>query len=221
MRTILFILSIGLAGLAGVFAEAEARIDKLEGEVSVFPARSLVREKAVAGRELHRGDLVVTGEGAQVHLHFPNEGVMMVKEKSRFRISGKENKVLVEFDEGEFLIGVKRPLTKGEIFEVRTPSAVVGVRGTLFWGLADREQNSTFVCFESRIEIQAQGESRFLEPGEKVFIPFGEPPHKTEPGNVPVEYMDTFALEGSVQGVKEMLNKAPKKGPIWKRKQKR
>lgn len=82
---------------------------------------------------------------------------------------------------------------------------MVGVRGTLFWGLCDLDLNSTFACFESTVVVQAQGVEIQLQPGQRVQIPFNSPPGPVEAANVPLSYLDTFKVGDSLQGLDDLL----------------
>ena len=40
---------------------------------------------------------------------------------------------------------------------------------------------------------------------QKTFIPYGKAPQKKTQANVPAEFLDTFEVEGSIEGLKDML----------------
>ena len=88
---------------------------------------------------------------------------------------------------------------------MKTPAAVAAVRGTLFWGLSDAELNTTYACFQSAIEITARRQISDAETGRKNFYPLRQTRAKIEPASVPLDYLDTFAVDGSIEGFKEML----------------
>ena len=145
-------------------------------------------------------------KGAKAQILFPDGSAILVKESTSLKISGKKGAVLARVPKGEFLIGIKKKLRKGESFRVKTPAAVAAIRGTLFWGLSDDELNSTYACFQHSIEIAARGKKVVLQPGEKTFIPYGKAPGKKEPADVPPDFMDTFEVDGTIEGFKEMLH---------------
>ncbi len=89
---------------------------------------------------------------------------------------------------------------------MKTPSAVASVQGTLFWGLTDEELNTTYACLENQIEIRGRSKKIILKPGEKVSIPYGHAPQKKEPANIAADFIDSFEVEGSVEGLKDMVN---------------
>jgi len=180
-----------------------AKLDQVKGDVLVR-SKNFTKKEGAQGTPLLFGDTVKTNKGASTHIKFSDGSVILVKENSTFKIKGKKKTFIIDFDKGEFLIGIKRK-SKETTYTIKTPSAVVGVRGTLFWGLSDDNLTSTYACFTSSIEVSANGVKKILSPGEKVVIPFGKEPGAILPAKVPLSYMDTFAINGGIQSVKEML----------------
>jgi len=180
---------------------------KLKGTARVLKVKTFQLQDAQAGMLLDTGDVVKTDEGTLLHLSLPGGRIALIKEKSRFKIMADQQQqhVSLEFDQGEFLVGVKRKLPKEESFRVISPSVVVGVRGTLFWGKVDERLTSTYACFESQVTILAGGIMLALRPGEKVSVPYGQVPSAVEAANIPLSYLDTFEIDKSLQGLKDLL----------------
>lgn len=183
----------------------EIKVLKLVGESKLISLKRSKIENLKKNSELFFGDTVQTSKGAMVHLQFPKGKTLLVKENSSLKLQGKAKHPIISFDKGEFLMGLKVKLKADETFTVKTPSAVVGVRGTLFWGLSDDQLKSTFACFESKIEVSARGKSVVLNPGEKVEIHYDEAPGNVTPARVPLSYLDTFNIDGSTSGIKDIL----------------
>ena len=203
-----YIMLFWLVGLSSLFADSIAILDQANGDIQVRSI-NFKKKEGKQNTKLEFGDTIKTGKGASTHIKFNDGSVIMVKENSIFKLKGKAKKFIVDFDKGEFLIGIKRK-DKATSYHVKTPSAVCGVRGTLFWGLSDDNLNTTYACFSSSIEISAEGVKKVLLPSKKVFIPFGKEPGEIKPAMVPLSYLDTFAIKGSIQGVKDMLKKEEK-----------
>ena len=170
------LLAVLLLSASAPLRAGEATIELLQGGAKILSLKTLSSGPAAQGAELFAGDTLVTQPGATAHVRFASGALILVKENASFKVSGLGKKVTVSFDKGEFLIGLVKKLEKDENFEVRTPAAVAGVRGTLFWGLSDEKLTSTFACFESELAISAQGQTQILKPGDKVQIAFGEKP---------------------------------------------
>ena len=116
---------------------------------------------------------------------------------------------------GEFLVGLSNPLPAGGVLEVRTPGVVTSVKGTLFYGRSDPENVSTYAVFSSTISIrvavrtdsiapQAAAGELELTAGNMITLPYGEPPKEPEPSNITLAFLQSFALNGSLQGLEKL-----------------
>lgn len=204
------VLAVGALLLAGAGHAADAVIKQVKGEVLVKTGGADSFYRARQGDPLYFWDQVKTGEGAMVHIAFNDGATILVKEKAALTLRGGRKDAWVAFDVGEFLIGLKKKLAGGDKFRVKTPAAAASVRGTLFWGLSDEKKDSAYACFADAIEIQAGGKTLVLEAGQKVKIPFGRAPDAAEKADVPLSYLDTFAVDGSIQGLADLI---PKEDP--------
>ncbi len=191
-----------LAALAGGPAwGADAALKQVKGQVQVRTGGADGFYEARRGEPLYFGDEIRTEAGALAHVVFPDGAAVLVKENSRFTLKGNRRDTWIAFDIGEFLIGLKKKLEPGRSFRVKTPAAAAAVRGTLFWGLSDAERDTTYACLADSIEIRAGGKTLVLEKGQKVRVPFGRAPETPGPAEVPLSFLDTFAVEGALQGL--------------------
>lgn len=200
-------LGLDAASAAGAPSAQEATLERLQGRVLTLAPGAKRFADAEAGDRLKPGAEVKTLKDAAAHLTFANGATVLVKERSSFTLGGTAARPFLSFQVGEFLIGLKRKLGKGRSFRVRTPAAVAAVRGTLFWGKSDEKNDSTYACFSDAIAITAQGRTVTLEKGKKVRIPYGKPPDEPEAADIPLSYVDTFAIDGSIQDLGDLLKK--------------
>ncbi len=197
-------LILGLASTA--FAQSGGVVQEFVGDVVVLSGKDGKSVKVTAKKQkFNFGETIQTAKGAKAQLVLGNGEVILLKEESIFKLDGKKGAVKGIISQGEYLIGITKKLGKSESFLIETPACVAGVRGTLFWGLSDKDKNSTYAALENQIEVSAQGNSVILKPGEKVFVPFGKAPEKSAPANIPLDYLDTFGVNGQIQGLKGML----------------
>lgn len=183
---------------------ADAVLEKARGQVFFKNKSSGKFFQARPGKPIAFGDEIKTGPGAVAHIVFPDGNAVLVKEKSRVALRGDKKNPLVDFEVGEFLIGLKKKLAAGRTFKVKTPVAVAAVRGTLFWGLSDEQKTTTYACFSGSIQIESGGKTVALEPGKTVKIPFGAPMEAVKPANIPPDYVKTFAVDDSLQGLDQI-----------------
>lgn len=184
----------------------DAVLQRVSGKVMVRAAGEKHFEKAAAGAPLLFGDQIKTMAGSLAHIVFSEGPTILIKENSNLTLEGNRKDLQVSFKLGEFLIGLKKKLGEGRSFRVKTPAAVAAVRGTLFWGLSDKSKATTYACFGSVLSIEAQGKTVELRAGQKTTIPFGKAPQESVPAGVPLSYLDTFAVDKSIDGLKDLVD---------------
>lgn len=124
----------------------KATIIATSGEVLVLKKDTTIWESAQPGDILSGGDTIKTLEGARAELQFPsgssivlNEDTSLVIESLAFNQSApKEERTEVFLIDGKIKAIIEK-LDKGERFEIKTPTAIAGVRGTVFYLNVTRE----------------------------------------------------------------------------------
>jgi hypothetical protein len=134
------------------------------GDFEVRDGRgNLVESGEIVGRELNRGDMLITYDGAFLELQLvPSRNVIKIAENTEFRLESPEAGRQSGF---EMLYGRVRAkvekLARDERFRIRGNAAVAGVRGTDF-GMdvavpqegAATEAVTRVYCFEGEVEVQ-------------------------------------------------------------------
>lgn len=172
---------------------------RAEGEKRAIPAKK--------GDTLIYGDSVKTGPKSVAHILFSDAAAVLVQENSRLTLQGSPDHTTVKFSIGEFLVGVKKHLTAGQSFRVKTPAAVAAVRGTLFWGKVEKDGTTTFAGLGRTISVRSKGKTVIVKSGQKTSVVFGEAPKDPQPHDIPAEYAKTFAVDGSLQGLETLIEK--------------
>ncbi|MCK6383013.1 MAG: FecR domain-containing protein [Rhodocyclaceae bacterium] len=143
MRRLLSGLFLLLAACA-VFAQSPqpaapslaGKVELVEGEVTVFDRAKKPRQVAVGDR-VHEGEGIVTGRNGELHLAMEDGGFIAVRPDTKmsiaaYRAEGDDrDKSVFSLLEGTFRsvtgwIGKFNPRS----YQVRTPTATIGVRGT-------------------------------------------------------------------------------------------
>jgi len=135
------ILSMATIAFA-VEAQRTARIMSLEGNAEVKPAGGSSWSPAQSGAILNEGDTLKTGEKSMAVLDIGDKGevgTVEVSEGSQLLLSAmtvdkKEgtSRTLLDLAMGEVLVKAQKVSGEGSKFEVKTPTSIVGVRGTTF-----------------------------------------------------------------------------------------
>ena len=119
-----------------------AEITDIEGMAEVQVAGETKWEKAVTGSVLNEGDAVKTSDKSRLVLDIDGKwqaATVEVKENSSLRLAELtanpqtgSSRTLLDLAIGEVLIKAQKLKGDGSKFEVKTPTSVVGVRGTTF-----------------------------------------------------------------------------------------
>ena len=117
------------------------------GEVLVLKKDTAEWLDAQSGDILTEGDTIKTLEGAKAELQFPSGSSIVLNEKTSLAIESlafktrtpqKEEKTEVFLIDGKIKAIIEK-LDQGEQFEIKTPTAIAGVRGTIFYLNVTRE----------------------------------------------------------------------------------
>lgn len=133
-------------------------VKEVSGSVTIQRAGSQERAAATVGMRLYQGDTIKTGSRSKIVLELDDGSLVqltslttMTVDRLSKSLAGK--KTAVEMDLGKSWMKVKK-LSKGQDkFNVGTPSAVAGVRGTYFSTEVEQTSDSTFDVFEGQVDV--------------------------------------------------------------------
>ncbi len=138
------LIALVIVGMSFVSYGAEtartATILDMDGRVSVRLSDG-INVPAEIGMEIGQGDAIITGEGAfaLVRLEGEETATLDISENSRLLLSElifdaaeDSQSTLLDLAMGKVLIRADRLHSEKSRFEVKTPTSVVGVRGTTF-----------------------------------------------------------------------------------------
>ncbi|MDD4835230.1 MAG: FecR domain-containing protein [Lutispora sp.] len=142
-KAIAILLCVGLL-LSGttvtVFGEAKvsAKLIQMEGDVQVVRAGGEKPFKAFLKMRLTEGDRIITGPTGTAKIEMDDEVVITLAENtkiylSELRGSKGAQQSSINLQSGGVGSSVKKKLKENSRFEIKTPTAVMGVRGTEFF----------------------------------------------------------------------------------------
>ena len=165
-----------------VIATPAGKVDLVTGEVRVVRTGSAPRRVSV-GDSVNEGDLLATGKDSEVHMTMQDSGYIALRPNTRFRIvqykaDGGDD------DKGVFslLVGGMRSVTgwigkfNQTAYQVRTPSATIGIRGTdhetryVPQGSADGEAGTYDKVFAGGTTIRTAGGQAEVAPNQAGFV---------------------------------------------------
>lgn len=202
-------MKIALVVLASALSASaqDATLVKASGPVSVLAAGAAKFAPAASGADLIYGDTVRVGKGGVAQLVLKDRGAVLLREESQMTLEGNDRNTDLRFKFGEFLIGLRQKLGKGQTFKVRTAASVAAVRGTLFWGKSDKaDKSTTYAGFGHTVAVSAKGKTVLVTPGKTVKVAFGEAPSEPAPSTVTIDYAKNFALDGDLQGLEKLVS---------------
>jgi len=144
---IVFFLSVVMPGVnllweLNVAADTlrAAKITAVQGDVKILRAGGEKHFPAFKSMGLTQGDTVITGKDGRVTLEIAADKELKIGENSRIMISElvqsdstNADKTSLNLKAGQVYTNIKGKLSPDSKYEIRTPTAVMGVRGTQFF----------------------------------------------------------------------------------------
>ncbi len=167
MRKVIFLVGFLLFSFS-LFAQS-VKILEIKGEVLIKAPQETLWRKASVGMSLEEGTELKTAKKSECSLSLATEkNIFTIKEGSQVKI--KQLKPSQVFLPQGRIFALVEDLSQIESFEVRTPSAIAGVRGS-GESVECKNKNTTVKCFKGRINVEgiapqgALGEDPILEEG--------------------------------------------------------
>ena len=173
---IILVVAIAIVGIILVVGNKGHRVikvDNVTGEASL--ERKDNEQEIYEGINLKSQDTVITGQDGQVELLVDSDKHIWARENTKFKVvsNGDENKgkLKIELLYGTSLVEIEEKLPEGAFFEVETPNATIGVRGTVFETSYDEDENKTVVVVTSgQVEVTTDMEKVIVEAGQSVIV---------------------------------------------------
>ncbi|MCI1693105.1 FecR family protein [Aneurinibacillus aneurinilyticus] len=221
MRTVKSFLSLLLIMAVTIPGFAEAKDTQKVGKITAVSGSSEVKKsggtkqiKAFKSMAITQGDTIITGRNGKVNMDLDSDKEVIVGPNTKLVISqlvqnaramsGKTNLSLLG---GSVMVKVKKKLTGDSRFEIKTPTAIMGVMGTQFI-VEYREGNSFVGVIEGTVAVSkpdgAQGPS--VHANEQVHL---NSSGDGVPETLILHDLPLFALEQYAEDVEQMLENHP------------
>jgi hypothetical protein len=141
---------------APLFADAIGKFNDIRGEVSLTRANTAITPK-VEG-DIQTKDVVATGDKSRAKLLLTDDTLLSVGQKSRLEVTeylldkNRRNSI-VSLKAGAMHTKVEKFLEPGSKFEVHTPTAVAGARGTEWLTVISENPGTTFYALQNAIAV--------------------------------------------------------------------
>lgn len=144
-------------------AAKAAAVTDVSGKVTVEKTNENKVFDAFIGMLLTRGDRLETGANSFVALKLDEGKELIISENTCITISelkelNDKEETWLQMETGAVWANIKEKLNPDSSFEIETPTAVMGVRGTKF-SVLHRDDTSTVSVIEGRVEAAVNAES--------------------------------------------------------------
>ena len=230
--SLMCVLSVLFFSAQSYAAEAVGKITRVEGRVDVLRQGTLPATPARVNDELFQKDMVRTKSSSRAEILFRDNTVLRIAQRSRIDISeyftGGSNKGIIKLSRGQVQAVVSKNVTKrislapgANRFEIQTPNAVAGVRGTTFDVLYDRNVTSVLlkegdVCV---FNIKSETNVVCMTPGYIVTISGDRvpgPPRKATDTEIKIFEKEILPDRAETQGLENIIS-LPEAVPSTKR----
>lgn len=158
------ILLLSMSWAASAQAErVVGKISKIKGSVDVFRNNSPQAIKATLGMDLLQQDKVVTRAKAYVRFKMIDNSIMTLGEKGelhldefQYKPQEKQRVALFSVVVGKLRVFANEMLKfRDNRFNIKTPTAVAGVRGTLFMVWVESNAMTHVACLDRAVEVKS------------------------------------------------------------------
>jgi len=209
-------LAVSILVLAGVLTLGKylnavnvrvAQVKSVTGTVEVQRARTTAWIKAEAGMRLNEGDMVRTKSKSKIVIELDDGSItqltslsQMKMEKLSRSLRGKSTDM--GMDQGKSWMKVKKLDVARDKFNVNTPTAVAGVRGTYFSSEVEQASDSTFDVFEGQVNVSQKSDPTDqveVRSNHRTEVKKGAQP--TSPSQIPADQLKAALSEGIEGGL--------------------
>ena len=172
---ILLFISFLILESSGLPAVKPAEIVSVRPGAHIYEKKR--RQDASVGRDVFKDTLIETDRHGRLSLLLPDHALLKIGSSTRFVYKGMEGEARNWFlDKGKVWL---RGLFKRVPFNVRTPTAVIGVRGTEWYMTVAPDGTTTVGVVDGKVQVKNPLGSLFLESREMALVQPGRPPIKS------------------------------------------
>ncbi len=215
-KSLLILLIVTLVWINPVFPGNSDTIGKLSffvGDVRIRPVGQSTWDKATLNQDVHNGASIRTGSESRVELKLIDNSVFRIGENSVLELNDlvlKEGKLSGKssLPFGRMWSNMKKLSSKG--VEVRSPNAVMAIRGTTFRADAHQDSSLSLFVYEGTVAVNLidnvnDQQKTSPPPAENYQQPQGGPPVPVNPPGIhPVPGPYEVTLEEWLQIVEGM-----------------
>ncbi len=151
MKSILTVLLLITAALTSLAQPPAANLTIYTGECRVWHQGK--EEEAEIGQPLFSGDSVMTGKDSKAEVSFVDGTSVRISERARLVVEQADTLRSLKLILGKLWAKVAKLSSAQGRFQVETPTAVAGVRGTIFRVEVDHNSDTRVAVEEGEVEV--------------------------------------------------------------------
>jgi hypothetical protein len=154
-HTIIFSLTLLAAALSAVAGPA-GTIEKVIGTADVYPAGGKAWKPARSGQKLFAKDNCRTGAESSLEIRWTNGGILRIGEKSYLTVSHRPDTSAISCAKvlsGRVWATMKKISGTGQQFSLESPTAVAGIRGTVFRMDVGADTGTDVAVYEGKVAV--------------------------------------------------------------------
>jgi hypothetical protein len=153
--TILFSLAL-LAAALSASAGPAGTIATVMGTAEVYPAGDKAWKPAHRGQKLFAKDNCRTGAESTLEIRWTNGTILRIGEKSYLTVSRRPDTSVISNARvlsGRVWVAMKKISGTGQKFNIESPTAVAGIRGTVFRMDVDTDTATDVAVYEGKVAV--------------------------------------------------------------------
>jgi hypothetical protein len=155
-------------------------LSNIQGEVLVKKAGNADWVKVEVKMVLDQGDMIKSGTTADAIITFFDGSTIELKSGTQVEISelvkGKTTRIKLKQEIGETISKVKKLVDPASMYEIETPAAIAGVRGSSMLVRVVSDGTTTVQNISGQISVTAQGVEVSIPVGSASTVQMGQPP---------------------------------------------
>ncbi len=135
------------------------KVTMVKGKAYLLRENSPAKITLKIGSTILPADIIITGKNSSANIMIAKRGVIKIKENSSVslrelvEVDDTDNITRIKVAVGKVVVGLLK-LKKDSIFEIETPTAVAGVRGTTFSVTVENDSKNAFPHFVKTEKVQ-------------------------------------------------------------------
>lgn len=208
LRFLIIVISFSMITPAFANESVHGVMMVVKGDIKVTSAKDKTTDSAKVGKKVFPGDTITAGPDSRAKIVMSDKNILNISPDSKLIIekytnNGQDKNVEIKVEYGKIRASVEQKYDgEKSKFNIKTPSAVAGVRGTDFLTGYDRNtKQSQVVTFSGTVAVGQPGPGGsivnpvFVQPGQMTTSSDGKAPEK--PKSMPKEELNKMNQESA------------------------